>query len=418
MQRRNPVVFAVIDQSEGMMKTVIRFSVICTLLLMFLTADRSQAWACTCIANMPLYNTLVNSTAIFSGKVIRQDSPATFGLENWYLSVETVEVTNIWKGPTNRTLVVANSVCGFPFEVGKEYLIFAWDVEGMLVTGSCSETQAIETAEAQMALLTDLFASPQAPATLPATITTRGYSNYLAPADYFWVYFRFAQVQPEQSFDEYHQPNLVAALTEYGITQEMIDFGPYQDRNGVQFAVRLEKLPSYDLAAFLKGLPAAQESLSKVAGALIDRVEVRFSLADCTQAAWNGQRTALTDARQRAEILTGVLGGRVGAITHIVDIAERLPLTAQEYIECGAVKTGTWHPLPLEEDLTSATLLQAEAAVEVTFMVEKAVSGTQTLPKAAGEVSAVAKPTIVSPLPTPTVTPIVVSVLQTPEPPK
>lgn len=427
MQRGNPVVFAMIDQSEGMMKTAIRFSISIVLLLTFLAFDPPRAFACMCAGNQPLFDVLATSAAVFSGKVVRDESAANFQLSNGgYISVQTIEVTKMWKGPSNQLLMVANHQCSYPFQVGQEYLIFAREIEGQLVVDSCNRTQPITTAAADVAILNTFFDPSLAPPVRPETVTVRGYGTMIERANYFWIYFRFAQTQPEVMSDEARQSKLLAALSASEISQEMIDVGPFQDQYGVQFAVRQEQLPSLDLAAFLKRLPAAQEWMSNAAGAPIARVEVMFTIEDCTLLAWAGQRAALTDAQQRATMLAASLGGRIGPMIEVIDMAEPPPLTESAGLRCNSVKVGQWHKLPLQEELEAVWLLRSQASVQVTFALEETVSGVQKpfvrINDSNSDPNATPTPLAISPLPTPTMTatatPANVSVLQTPEPPK
>ncbi|MEZ4732162.1 MAG: hypothetical protein R3E79_34020 [Caldilineaceae bacterium] len=347
---------------------------------------------------------LADSAAVFSGTVIKKEQPDAYKLNGMYVSVETVAVTKMWKGPTNTTLMIANHMCSYPFQVGKEYLIFAREIEGQLVADSCNRTQPIETAASDIAVLNTLFDPSVAPAVRPATVTARGYSSCVERADYFGVYFHFAQVRADEVFSDTQRAAAITALAIHEISAEMLNGGPSIDASGLQFSSRWEQLPQANVAAFLAHLVEAQADLSTAIDIPIAKVEVRFTFRDCTQIAWAGQRSAVADARLRAEVLAGVLSSRVGAITELIDLTAPQALAPGEFVQCGAIKVGKWHELPLKVSLEAARLLRFESTVQVTYALEAPISGVQkplVRVSNSSELVATPAPPSVSPLPTP-----------------
>ena len=98
-----------------------------------------------------------NSEAVFSGEVVDfekgADFPAIFG------PMETVSfrVSEVWKGPQRETLEVSTptqgSACGYAFEEGQEYLVYAYTGKQGLETDLCSSNKPLSKAEADLALL-------------------------------------------------------------------------------------------------------------------------------------------------------------------------------------------------------------------------------------------------------------------------
>jgi hypothetical protein len=64
----------------------------------------------------------------------------------------TFDVFAIWKGPIAPTISVetANNgaECGYPFELGVEYIVYAWDFDGVLHPNLCTRTQPFNEEEA------------------------------------------------------------------------------------------------------------------------------------------------------------------------------------------------------------------------------------------------------------------------------
>jgi hypothetical protein len=72
----------------------------------------------------------------------------------------TLKVTGIWKGNLPETVTVRTPdasvccICGFPFEVGKSYLVYAAGND--LETSGCSGTKLYSEAEGEIATLNEL----------------------------------------------------------------------------------------------------------------------------------------------------------------------------------------------------------------------------------------------------------------------
>jgi hypothetical protein len=99
---------------------------------------------------------LADSEAVFSGEVVKIDRPSPFksGAD---LETDTFRVSEVWKGPEQRTLEVHTALmgasCGYPFEEGQEYLVYAYTGKQGLEVDLCNGTQPLTEAEADLEVL-------------------------------------------------------------------------------------------------------------------------------------------------------------------------------------------------------------------------------------------------------------------------
>ncbi|MGB7443729.1 MAG: hypothetical protein WA919_21915 [Coleofasciculaceae cyanobacterium] len=117
--------------------------------LLFVNTKRAEA--CSCIQPPPPLTALEQATAVFAGKVTSINQTEPFNLE------VTFQVSQAWKGEASSTLVVAtplnSAMCGVYFEIGEEYLVYAYGEENQLSTNLCSRTQLASQAEADLVML-------------------------------------------------------------------------------------------------------------------------------------------------------------------------------------------------------------------------------------------------------------------------
>jgi hypothetical protein len=102
---------------------------------------------------------LSSSEAVFVGKVVDFGKSTSSSREMTIIggaSTATLRVSEVWKGPERETLEVSTSsqegACGYPFEEGREYLVYAYGGQG-LETDSCSQTKPLSEAGADLAVL-------------------------------------------------------------------------------------------------------------------------------------------------------------------------------------------------------------------------------------------------------------------------
>lgn len=118
-----------------------------SLALFFLLLSAAEtSFACSCERNFkPLKwqvkDAYVNSTAVFSGEVVEiKPSPTNPDM----LAVK-IKVGNSWKGKLAEEITITtakdSAMCGYGFEVGQSYLVYAFGANDDLMTTNCSRTK-------------------------------------------------------------------------------------------------------------------------------------------------------------------------------------------------------------------------------------------------------------------------------------
>jgi len=115
------------------------------------------AFACSCIRPPPPIEALEESTAVFSGTVLRVDR-GLLGIGDFLDGISvTFDVERSWKGVTEKTVVVETSssggLCGYGFKESEKYLVYAHDVSGSLQTTICSRTVLLANAQEDLGAL-------------------------------------------------------------------------------------------------------------------------------------------------------------------------------------------------------------------------------------------------------------------------
>jgi hypothetical protein len=104
-----------------------------------------------------------DSEAVFSGEVVDFER----GADSMFDPTETVSfrVSEVWKGPQRETLEVSTPTqgiaCGYAFEKGQEYLVYAYTGKQGLQTDLCSLNKPLYKAEADLALLGNSSEKPK-----------------------------------------------------------------------------------------------------------------------------------------------------------------------------------------------------------------------------------------------------------------
>ena len=113
------------------------------------------AFACECIEPKEPAQALNESKTVFSGKVAKIDLQP----EN-YVKIVKFNVERTWKGISTTTVSAVTGAdggsCGFPFEEGKEYLVYSYDSYGStksLIASSCSRTALLSEAQNDLIVL-------------------------------------------------------------------------------------------------------------------------------------------------------------------------------------------------------------------------------------------------------------------------
>jgi hypothetical protein len=113
------------------------------------------AFACECIEPKEPAQPLSESKTVFSGKVVKIDVQP----EN-YVKIVKFDVERAWKGISTTTVTAVTGAnggsCGFPFEEGKEYLVYSYDSYGSsksLIASMCSRTALLSEAQNDLMVL-------------------------------------------------------------------------------------------------------------------------------------------------------------------------------------------------------------------------------------------------------------------------
>ncbi len=107
-------------------------------------------FACSCVAPGPPKVELAQSVGVFAGRVIDIEKPSGTVMSSADPVIVTLQVSTVWKGPAYKTLVMQtvreSDSCGFPFEPGQEYLVYARGTESNLAVSLCSRTRPLAEA--------------------------------------------------------------------------------------------------------------------------------------------------------------------------------------------------------------------------------------------------------------------------------
>ena len=139
----------------GKMRIYLLFVIIVSMLVI----GTESAYACSCALPGPLDEELINASAVFTGKVVKLAEP--IGGIGPISSADPIKVTfqvyTVWKGSVSQmtTITTARSgaSCGYTFEKGGEYIVYADGSENSLSVSLCSRTQPFDTAEDDLAIL-------------------------------------------------------------------------------------------------------------------------------------------------------------------------------------------------------------------------------------------------------------------------
>ena len=116
-----------------------------------------SAVACSCIMPGTVAEEVERADAVFTGTVIAVDTPI-YGAYVFPDVEVTFTVQKYWKGVLSEPLVIhtgqGGGDCGFGFEEGESYLVYAYaDDTGDLHANICSRTAVLSDAEEDLAML-------------------------------------------------------------------------------------------------------------------------------------------------------------------------------------------------------------------------------------------------------------------------
>ncbi len=116
-------------------------------MIAFTFAAAETSLACSCIAptgkiKTQVTNAYKDSAAIFTGKVISMEKTSD---GNYWIVKLTVQTT--WKGTGASVITIKtaldSAMCGYNFEDGKEYLVYAHGTAADLNVDNCSRTASM-----------------------------------------------------------------------------------------------------------------------------------------------------------------------------------------------------------------------------------------------------------------------------------
>ncbi|MBI5029332.1 MAG: ABC transporter permease subunit [Chloroflexi bacterium] len=114
-----------------------------------------RALACSCVSPGSPQQALDQSTAVFVGKVTERK--IVDSLDSQDAVQFDFQVSTVWKGPVQKDLSAMTSFgsasCGYEFQVGEKYLVYAGGSENRLHVSLCSRTMPISKATNDLAEL-------------------------------------------------------------------------------------------------------------------------------------------------------------------------------------------------------------------------------------------------------------------------
>jgi len=136
-----------------------RIIYLCIILIVTLN---NSLFACSCSKERSIEEEFAGVDIVFTGKVIKIEQSD----DSYMGSASDVrfEVLKPYKGTTDRVITVRTSrydiSCGYSFEEGKQYLVYAYFQHGRLAASSCSRTGKLSERLQDLELLNRINSSP------------------------------------------------------------------------------------------------------------------------------------------------------------------------------------------------------------------------------------------------------------------
>lgn len=129
-----------------------------TLLLGLVVLVAGMTSACSCTLPEPASEAFDNADAVFVGTVTNIGSPSV-GSDIWGANSITFEPSRVFKGQSTSELTIQTwkdtAGCGYPFEEGKEYLVYAQHTAQGHEVSLCSRTTDIESADGDLEVINE-----------------------------------------------------------------------------------------------------------------------------------------------------------------------------------------------------------------------------------------------------------------------
>jgi hypothetical protein len=114
------------------------------------------ASACSCMG-VSIQRYISSSDAVFSGEVVDLQKGTSASRMFGPSDTVTLRVSEVWKGTDQGTIEVSTpsqgSACGYPFEEGQEYLVYADGKGEPFDTSICSGTTQLSKADEDLTVL-------------------------------------------------------------------------------------------------------------------------------------------------------------------------------------------------------------------------------------------------------------------------
>jgi Carboxypeptidase regulatory-like domain len=145
-----------------------RYLIVVIAVVGWLTVASSVAQACSCMAPGTPCESYGTASAVFVGTAVSVrgvERPRTADLDTWYdKRVYKFSVEQSYSGVDGTEVEISTGTgggdCGYRFEIGERYLIYAHSYQNRLSTNICSRTKALATANEDLAFLGNLSSSP------------------------------------------------------------------------------------------------------------------------------------------------------------------------------------------------------------------------------------------------------------------
>lgn len=147
---QKPSMFSLIEQNSHLTHTdgmdtrgVVPFFLLAFAVSLFASGSVRIVYACSCASVSPSQQVQM-ADVVFLGTVTSINVPSGPQVNSASPEQVTFDVSSVQKGSLGRTIVVSTSMsqgsCGYPFQVGRQYMVYAQSVGGQLETGLCAGT--------------------------------------------------------------------------------------------------------------------------------------------------------------------------------------------------------------------------------------------------------------------------------------
>lgn len=131
-------------------RTALAIIAVSTALLVVPAASDNIAFACSCAGPRSASEVYQDSDAVFVGKAVDISKEDRFNMVQF-------DVDMAWKGVPDDSVMLltadSDAACGYDFEQGRDYLVYAHAGPKYLETGLCGRTQPFEGAFQDLAYL-------------------------------------------------------------------------------------------------------------------------------------------------------------------------------------------------------------------------------------------------------------------------